>query len=212
MQSTEPDQRGRDEAQSPVRQPQRVQQTASSQHQQGNEARQRSQRPIQQSGEYSSAQQSVQEPSVKQSPTQPANQQAVGQMTQRPRALHEDVSQQAFNAESQLAAGPAVDVFDSAEKIVVVIDLPGYDPETIDLQAADQSLLITAERTLDDEEVSARSIQRERLPQIERAVDLPAGVDLDAAVATCENGVCRVTLPKAENARRKKIAVESGAT
>ncbi|WP_435182088.1 Hsp20/alpha crystallin family protein [Halorussus sp. AFM4] len=135
----------------------------------------------------------------------------MGQMTQRPRALHEDVSQQVFNAEPQPAVGPAVDVFDSAEEIVVVIDLPGFDPKTINLQAADQSLVITAERTLDDEEVSARSIQRERLPQIERAVDLPAEIDIDEAIATCENGVCRVTLPKAENARRKKISFESEA-
>lgn len=223
MYSPEPDQSGRDEEQSPARQPQRARAAEPSAGQQATESHQPTERrswqsieqppskPGQQSRAHSPARRVVPERPVESGPFRLAQQQPPAGTAHGPPTLQADADEQAAEAESQLQSDPAVDVFDSAEEIVVVVDLPGYDPETIDLQAADQSLLVTAERALDEADVGARAVRRERTQHIERVVAIPAEVDLDAAVATCEDGVCRVTLPKSENARRKTIAFESRA-
>jgi len=109
--------------------------------------------------------------------------------------------------ESRPTSDPAVDVFASPEDIVVVIGPPGFNQDQFDLQAADQSLLITAERPLTDTEEGARPLQRERLNNIERLLELQAAVDRQGAIATCETASVLTVFQK-RNQHAVRIAFE----
>ena len=106
------------------------------------------------------------------------------------------------------------DVADTEETITITIDLPGYDREDIDLTLGDGQLRITAEReneAVDEEsEDLVRYVRKERSQEsVNRTIRLPGEVDEDDAVATLEDGVLTVTLPKAEpDATGKHIDIE----
>ena len=102
--------------------------------------------------------------------------------------------------EGAVGGGIHVDVADADDAIVVVADVPGYEPEDIDVSVSDRQLTIAAERgsesgTDDD----AQYYRRERTRQsVSRTVTLPTAVDEHEASASYENGVLTVELPKAD--------------
>jgi HSP20 family protein len=107
--------------------------------------------------------------------------------------------------------GIHVDVADTGEELVVAADVPGFDPDDIDVSVQDRRLSISAEHTestaMDDED--AHYHRRERTQRsVTRTVSLPAEVDETAASASYENGVLTVELPKATDDDGVDIQVE----
>lgn len=99
--------------------------------------------------------------------------------------------------EPTLRRGPNVDVATRDSEVVVVVDLPGFDVEDIDVSLVDRDLTITAERDEtvevgDDETTFHRRERRQR--SVQRRVQLPEEVVDDETTATYENGVLTVTL------------------
>ena len=109
--------------------------------------------------------------------------------------------------QEQQPAIPLVDVLDSPESITVVVDLPGFDEESIQLQASGNSLHVSASRREEpsDEE---RPLQRERRGRIERTITLPSPINAEEAEASFEDGVCKIKLPKSEESQQKSIAFQ----
>lgn len=101
-------------------------------------------------------------------------------------------------AASPFGGGVPVDVFDDGEAVVVVADLPGYDVDDVDLTVDGRDLRLRAERDTETEShEEGRYHRRERRRErVSRQVTLPAAVAEEAARATYEDGVLRVTLPK----------------
>jgi HSP20 family protein len=101
-----------------------------------------------------------------------------------------------------------VDVAEYDDELVVMVDLPGYDREQIDVRAADGRVTITAERAEttraeapDGEDETGRYLRRERRQEsVTRTVELPLAVVEAEASATYQHGVLTVTLPKADGA------------
>jgi HSP20 family protein len=105
----------------------------------------------------------------------------------------------------------AVDVVDDGDAFVVVVDLPGFERDDVDLQLREDRLRFEASRERDEETVSSdgRYVRRERRRQsVGRTVRLPEPVVADGVSATLTNGVLRVTLPKAERDAGHRIEVE----
>ncbi|QLG61416.1 Hsp20/alpha crystallin family protein [Halorarum salinum] len=104
---------------------------------------------------------------------------------------------------------PLVDVVETGGEVHVVVDLPGFDEEEITIQADDDTLFIAAERPAAAGETGGAGgeefdvVRAERPRRLERTVRLPPNGDVDAATATYEDGVCTVTVPKAETTRRR---------
>lgn len=104
---------------------------------------------------------------------------------------------------------PAVDIYETPETIIMKADLPGLSREDIEIQIRDNTLSLRGERRF------AKDVQQENYLRIERAYGafqrnftLPATVQQDQIRATFRDGVLELTLPKAEEAKPKKIAIE----
>lgn len=109
------------------------------------------------------------------------------------------------------AAQPAIapmDVTRDGERYILETDLPGMDPDSIDVSLEGRWLTISAERTSDQERQDAQWLVRERSTQsIVRRVPVGEDVDLDHIAAEYHDGVLRVVLPVRADARGRKVPV-----
>jgi len=126
---------------------------------------------------------------------------------------HQQQHQQAAAGEHRLraAATPNVDVVESEQEVVVLLDAPGFEEDHITVHADANNLYVTADRSEDPSAGSAdgeRTLLRERPVRLERAITLPGYIDPEQATAEHENGVCRIVVPKDEEERRHEIAFQ----
>ena len=104
---------------------------------------------------------------------------------------------------------PALDVYQDKDQFTVVAELPGLKKEDIELSLQDGILTISGERK--QEKKSEEGYRNERFfGRFQRSVTLPTSVDGSNVKATYEDGVLKVVLPKAEEAKPKKIDVSVG--
>src|ERR1700747_3170943 len=101
---------------------------------------------------------------------------------------------------------PALDVYQDKDQFTVVAELPGLKKEEIELSLHSGVLTISGERK--QEKKGEEGYRNERFfGRFQRSVTLPAGVDGNKVKATYQDGVLKVVLPKAEEAKSKQIEV-----
>ena len=105
---------------------------------------------------------------------------------------------------------PALDIFETSDKYVVSVELPGVDPEGVDLSVEDSTLTIRGERSFykDVPEESFHRVER-RYGAFARSVTLPALAKTDAIRASFDKGILTIEVPKAEEAKPKKISIKA---
>ncbi len=112
------------------------------------------------------------------------------------------------------AAHPAVmpmDAYRTGDELVAHFDLPGVDPDTIDLDVERNVLTVRAERRSPAPQ-GAETIASERPAGVHtRQLILGDTLDTDAIDASYEAGVLTVRLPVSEKAKPRKIKVTGGA-
>jgi HSP20 family protein len=112
------------------------------------------------------------------------------------------------NAEAGSRWAPSLDVFQDDDTVTVKLELAGMKKEDFDISLQDDILTISGERKSERESGEGESFRSERVfGAFRRTVTLPAPVKSDEVKATYEEGVLTVTLPKAEEAKPKKIAI-----
>ena len=106
---------------------------------------------------------------------------------------------------------PRVDSYRSADpaQLTVVVELPGIDPETIQLIVDERLLLVAGERP---RPVAARAERQYQQMEIDygpfqRRIQLPEAVDVDGASARYERGLLTVELPLVATKPRQERAV-----
>ena len=105
---------------------------------------------------------------------------------------------------------PPVNVFDHGDAYVVKAEVPGIDPERIEISVEDDTLTLRGERTFSDPSKSAAYHRRERgQGQFRRVVRVPGRVAGDEAKAQYRNGLLTVTIPKAKEARPRRVSIEA---
>ena len=115
------------------------------------------------------------------------------------------------SAESGAAMLP-VDMYETENEVVVKAAAPGVKPEDIEVTVTGDLLTIKGEFKSESErqdEKRAWRRQERRYGSFSRQVTLPAGVNTDACQADFENGVLTLKLPKAEEARVKRVQIQS---
>ena len=104
---------------------------------------------------------------------------------------------------------PAVDVYQNRDQYTVYAELPGLKKEEIEISLRGDTLTISGERKL--EEKKAEGARTERFfGKFQRSVILPLPVKSEAISATYKDGMLKVVLPKAEEAKPKQIPVSVG--
>jgi len=104
---------------------------------------------------------------------------------------------------------PAVDIYETADSIVIKAELPDVDQKDIDVRIEDNLLTIKGERKHESEVKKENYHRIERyFGSFQRSFKLPATVEQEKVAASCEKGVLTVTLPKKEEVKPKQINVE----
>jgi HSP20 family protein len=95
---------------------------------------------------------------------------------------------------------------------VVTVEVPGVKPEELDITLEDGLLTIQGERrfTQESSDQQFHRVER-RYGSFRRSITLPSQVQADQIEASFDNGVLEVVVPKAEEAKPKKITVRPGA-
>lgn len=111
------------------------------------------------------------------------------------------------------AWNPSIDIFENKDHIVLEAELPGMNREDFDLSIENNVITLRGERRFEKKNDSDNYHRVERAyGSFTRSFTLPQTVDAEGAQAEYRNGVLRVTLPKREEvkARRIEISGEQG--
>lgn len=103
----------------------------------------------------------------------------------------------------------AVDVYEKDNNLVAEMNLPGIDPEKIDIAIEDGYLRVTGSREESKEEKKKHFYSQEiRRGSFERVVRLPSPVQKEKVTAEFKNGELRITLPKMKEIAKSKVKIQ----
>lgn len=120
----------------------------------------------------------------------------------------DQLAQQVFGTMSRPTVMP-MDAWRQDDTFVVEFDLPGVDPDSIDLDVERNVLTVKAERPRLDDDVDTIATERQR-GVFSRQLFLGDTLDVDRVDAAYVDGVLRLTIPVAEQAKPRKIEINSG--
>jgi len=107
------------------------------------------------------------------------------------------------------AWSPSVDVFERGEDLVVHAELPGLKSDEIDIRVENGNLVLHGERKRESEVEDDKVYRLERVyGTFTRSFTLPTTVDTARINATYTDGVLEIVLPKAEEAKSRKVEVK----
>ncbi len=104
---------------------------------------------------------------------------------------------------------PAIDIKETEKDIIAEIEVPGFDPQKIDVSVEDGFLRIRGSVDEKKEDKEEGYWRREiRRGSFERMIRLPAAIKEDSVEAVYEKGILKVVLPKAEAKPSAKVPIQ----
>jgi HSP20 family protein len=105
---------------------------------------------------------------------------------------------------------PLVNLTEDNENFYLRAELPGIKAEDLEISVTGNSITLSGERKIPNENESATYHRREReAGRFSRNITLPDRIDNEKIEAESKNGVLTVTLPKAEETKPRKIDIKS---
>lgn len=102
-------------------------------------------------------------------------------------------------------AEPRMDIYETKNKIVAELEMPGIDPKSVEVSVEDNVLKIEGKKEEKVEEKKKGYLRKEiRSGYLRRMAVLPAEVKTDKAKAEFENGLLKIEIPKAKTAKDNK--------
>ena len=106
--------------------------------------------------------------------------------------------------------GPALDIYEADETLVVEAQLPGLKADYIDVNVERGVLTISGKSAAESESKGRNYLVREqRAGQFSRSFQLPAVYTADPSTATYEHGILRLVFPKSEQAKPRRIQLNT---
>ena len=107
--------------------------------------------------------------------------------------------------------GPALDVYEEGDNLVVKAQLPGLQPDGIEVHV-ERGVLTISGRTAAEPEPQGRNylVREQRSGQFSRSLQLPASYTADPSEASYEQGILRLVFPKSEQAKPRRIQLNTG--
>jgi HSP20 family protein len=113
------------------------------------------------------------------------------------------------NSVSNPSSAPAVDIAEYENESVVTMELPGVKKEDINLSLENGWLIVKGERKNHQDPEVKKILHREIATEpFTRSLRLPHRIDADGIAAGLENGMLRITLPKAQEVRPRIINIK----
>jgi HSP20 family protein len=126
------------------------------------------------------------------------------------RLFQETMARQRGEEELELGQwSPAVDIYETGDKIVLRADLPGLEQSEIEVRVDDNTLTLRGDRKA-PADVKAEDFHRAERPHgpFLRSFSLPQNVDQGGIRATHKNGVLEIVLPRKREAKASSIRVD----
>ena len=98
---------------------------------------------------------------------------------------------------------PCLELAEDGDDLVVRVEVPGADPDDLDIDVTSHTLTVRGEIRQQDEGRGTVYHSERRYGRFQRSVSLPIAIDPDRASAHFKQGLLEVRLPRAEGARRK---------
>jgi HSP20 family protein len=103
---------------------------------------------------------------------------------------------------------PAINITENKAMYFVRAELPGIPQNDLDIQASGNGVFISGERKIPAQEGVKYHRKEREAGKFSRAVTLPTEIDVGGIQAELKNGVLKITVPKAEKAKPRQIAVK----
>ncbi|HEX8775794.1 MAG TPA: Hsp20/alpha crystallin family protein [Pyrinomonadaceae bacterium] len=111
------------------------------------------------------------------------------------------------------AWNPSVDIYENKDQIVLEAELPGMNREDFDLTVENNVITLRGERRFEKKDDGDNYHRVERsYGSFTRSFTLPQTVSAEGAQAEYRNGVLRVTLPKREEVKARRIEISGEGT
>ena len=110
----------------------------------------------------------------------------------------------------RLKLSPAVDIFEDSQGVTLLADLPGVTRERLDVSVHDGSLTIEAESVIPTPANLHLSHAEIRAPYFSRQFAVSDDFDTSQIEANLKDGVLKLTIPRREEAKPRRIDVSVG--
>src|ERR1041384_6223128 len=108
------------------------------------------------------------------------------------------------------AWSPSVDIYENKDHIVLEAELPGMNRDDFDLSVENNTITLRGERHFEKKDETDNYHRVERAyGSFTRSFTLPNTVTAEGATAEYTNGVLRVTLPKREETKARRIEIKA---
>ena len=105
---------------------------------------------------------------------------------------------------------PAMDLVEADDHFLLKADLPGLGEDDVNIEIRDNALTISGERKAEHESRERGWYRVERsFGRFSRSLTLPEGVNADAVEASFDRGVLEVRIPKPEERKPRRVAINS---
>jgi HSP20 family molecular chaperone IbpA len=105
---------------------------------------------------------------------------------------------------------PPTDIYEAGDDIILVLDMPGINENAIEITLEKNILNVKGFSQIDDPDEYSLTLAEYEPGDYERSFRVTDAVDKNKIEALYKDGVLRLTLPKAEQAKARKIAVKVG--
>jgi HSP20 family protein len=105
---------------------------------------------------------------------------------------------------------PSLDIYETKDHYVVTVELPGVEPDSVDVSVEDQTLTVKGEREFyrDIPDEAFHRVER-RYGAFARSLTLPSTADVEHISASFDKGVLTIEVPKIEAVKPRKIEIKA---
>jgi HSP20 family protein len=105
---------------------------------------------------------------------------------------------------------PSLDLMETEASLVAEVEVPGINPDDIDISVTSDMLTVTGEKKqqTDEQEKNYHVLER-AYGRFSRSIPLPTAVNPDRVEARYKDGILRITMGKSEGAKSKRIEVKT---
>ncbi len=111
---------------------------------------------------------------------------------------------------NQYTFTPKCGIWETADNVLLEVELPGVDEKGVDVKLEDGVLTILGEVTKHEVDGYSRSYAEYETGNFERSFRITEEIDADKIAATIRNGLLTLSLPKREAVKPKRISVKIG--